>query len=144
MSSHTIRMISTIRKFWSAVVSTIFCILTPARFERRAKEDDAALKAELTRRAFGSSALLTSFALVVGFLVGSALRSTVGPLSTSVAKPLQLLSAGLILVATLAPLGFDIDTWTRETLVEKVNRWLVQSLFLFGTLLLALSLGWTQ
>ena len=54
----------------------------------------------------------------------------------------QAVSVAVVLVATLAARGWDIPSYSGETLPEKVNQWLTRSLFVFGTFFFSLFLGW--
>jgi len=85
---------------------------------------------------------MTLGALLAGYLSGLGLRCAVGAASTSTATVVQAASAGVVLVATLAVRGWEIQTFSGETLVEKVNQWLMRALFVAGTFTFSLFLGW--
>ncbi len=55
---------------------------------------------------------------------------------------LQWLGIAFLLWAASGVSGWDIQTPGGKTFVERVNRWAYQGLMLFGTFLLAISVGW--
>ena len=146
------------QRFWFACRATVVCLVCPSRFVALARTYDAGIPpvdvgrepdaqrlraAQLLRRAFWSSCSLTIGSLLIGCSLGSGLRYLTGPAATSTATLVQASSAALVLIATLAARGWDIQTWSGNTLVEKVNQWLTRSLFVFGTFFFTLFLGWT-
>jgi hypothetical protein len=100
-------------------------------------------KAVIIRRAFWFSCLCTSGALLLGYFIGLSLKCIVGAASTSTATFVQAVSAGVVLIATLAVRGWEIQSYSGETLSEKVNQWLMRTLFVCGTFAFSLFLGWT-
>jgi hypothetical protein len=100
------------------------------------------LMAEIIRRALWISCLCTIGAILLGYSIGFSLKCTVGAASTSTATFVQAVSAGVILIATLTVRGSEIQTYSGETLSEKVNQWLMRTLFVCGTFAFSLFLGW--
>ena len=98
--------------------------------------------ARVLRRAFGLSCSCTIVSLLIGSLLGWSLRHEYGPAAKSMETCGQLVSAGILLFATLANAGWVIHTAAGTTLVEKVNQWLTRGLFVFGTFFLSLFLSW--
>ncbi len=145
-------------RIWFAFKATIWCLLSPRRFAQLALEYDRNLphieidddqisqriqEAVIIRRAFWFSCLWTSGALLLGYLIGLILKGFVGAASTSTATFVQAVSAGVVLIATLAVRGWEIQTFSGQTLSEKVNQWLMRTLFVSGTFAFSLFLGWT-
>jgi hypothetical protein len=136
--------------------ATLLCLVAPSRFLALAKEYDSAIaiesepgdqtakRAKLVRGGFWKSPGLTLSAGIVGYGLGQLLQNVAGPANSVTAMVMQLASAGIVLVATLATRGWDIQTYSGETLVEKVNQWLSRGLFVIGTFLFTLFLGWAQ
>jgi hypothetical protein len=140
-----------IKSFLFGFRATVFCLVAPARFLDLAREHDRKIStiesgvehsASIVRQAFWSSCLLTGGSLLVGYFLGGGLRCAAGPASAHTATLVQAFSAALVLVATLAAQGWNIQTYNGNTLVERVNQWLTRSLFVLGTFLFSLFLGW--
>jgi hypothetical protein len=163
------RPFATVRRFASAVRRTVanfllpvratfLCVVWPSSLVDLARENDPKAlpqhqsstdkfvfdSAHKICRAFWFSWLLTVGFASAGYAVGCLLRIGIQPASLSLVKGLQIGSAAILLVATLAARGWEIQTYNGDTLVEKVNKWLTRSLFVIGTFLFALSLGWTR
>jgi len=147
------------RGFCFACRAMVLCIMAPSRFVPLARAHDARIppiaagddhdafrlqSARLVSRAFSQSCLLTLGALFAGYVLGSSLKRVTGPAGPPIATLLQACSAAVVLVATLAACGWEIQTWGGESLVEKVNQWLIRSLFVVGTFFFSLFLGWAQ
>ena len=148
-----------IGRFWFACRATVMCLVAPSRFVAWARTYDAGIpriepsddpdagrrkSARVVSRAFWFSCLLTGGAVVVGYGAGQILRCSTGPVGASTAKLVQELSVAVVLVATLAARGWDIQTYGGISLIEKVNQWLTRSLFVFGTSFFSLFVGWAS
>lgn len=96
------------------------------------------------RRALFGSILVTIATIVVGWLIGLMLLKVFGPAPTFLISVLQMAGAGTILGATLAEIGRQIESWGGKTLPEKVNLWLFRALYVLGTFVFVLSLGWSS
>jgi len=102
----------------------------------------ASRTAKLRSAVFGS--LVTTLAAVIaGFAAGALLHRLFGPAPSLLLGGLQLTGAGVLLGATLAEVGREIESWTQQTLAEKVNRWVFRTLYVLGTFVLVVSVGWT-
>jgi hypothetical protein len=142
-----------IRRFLFGSWATLVCVVAPGRFVELAREHDRKLSpiesgvehnARIVSRAFWSSCVITGGSLFAGYFLGMGLRFADGPASSHIATIVQAFSAALVLIATLAAQGWSIQTYNGNTLVEKVNQWLTRSLFVVGTFLFSLFLGWSQ
>jgi hypothetical protein len=143
------------KQFWFGMRATLTCLISPSRFASLAKEyaiprtegfDNLEKQtlghAQIIQRAFWLSLFLTVGALVTGYAAGWVLRHFLCAASNTVATSVQALSAAIVLVATLAAQGWNIQTSNGQTLPEKVNQWLTRSLFVVGTFFFSLFLGW--
>ena len=86
-------------------------------------------------RSYTIAVAATEAVLVIGFLVGQALRVH-AHISTGATTTLQIAGAGALLGATLGALNWREGSWTGGTLAEQVDRWLFRALLLGGTFLL--------
>jgi hypothetical protein len=84
---------------------------------------------------------ITAGTIVVGVGAGLGLRAAVAPVKW-VVYALQGAGAAVILGATLAEVGRDIETWKRITLPEQVNAFTFRALYVFGTFLFVMSVAW--
>ena len=55
----------------------------------------------------------------------------------------KVVGAMLLLWATLAVRGWQIQTFSGTTLTERVNQWIYRFLYCLGTALVVLTLGWS-
>jgi hypothetical protein len=85
----------------------------------------------------------TLFAIVLGAIAGIGLRAALGKPGDVTVVILQVTSAGIILVATLALLGWEIQSYKGQSLPEKVNQWIFRAQYWFGTFLFVASVAWT-
>jgi hypothetical protein len=141
--------------FWFGLRATIFCLVAASRFDELAKSHDTKVnerakvsssdiyRSAEVRRAFSTSCLLTTVAVVTGYLSGAFLHCRIGVASTNSSAALQAASASVLLIATLAVVGWKIQSYGGESLVEKVNQWLTRSLFVVGTFCFSVYLGWS-
>lgn len=105
-------------------------------------ENEDLRRAQVIRRAFGVSLLLTTTALCAGYALGWTLKYFLCAASNTSVTLVQAVSAAVVLVARLAARGWDIQSYSREKLPEKGNQWLTRSLFVLGTFFVTLFLGW--
>ena len=139
-----------VHRFWFALKATVLCLLAPESFGRLSVERDGAQAlaqnrktAKNIRRAFLFSLLWTVGAILAGYFFGLELKCFRGAATASTATFFQLVSAAVVLIATLAVRGWEIQTFQGNTLAEKVNQWLPRALFVVGTFFFSLFLGWT-
>ena len=106
-------------------------------------EKNAWNRTKKIRSAIFGSVWSTGVAVILGLLTGYLIDRVAGKPSVAVLSSLQIVAAGIILVATLAFLGWEIQSFKGQTLPEKVNRWLFRTLYWLGTFLFVVSLGWS-
>ena len=140
------------------ICKVILLLFRPARFARIAVEHDSQLPPtknhsleELTWERVKKirHSLATGFSLVlltssVAGLSALILHSLFGPAPPLLATLFQISSAAIILGATLALLGWEIQSFKGQTLPEKVNRFLYRLSYVIGTYLFVLSLTWSR
>lgn len=84
----------------------------------------------------------TAVAVAFGFASGAVLAAAFGNAGSSAIAVLQATGAGIILAATLALLGWEIQSYKGQTLPEKANRWIFRAQYWLGTFLFVVSLRW--
>ena len=94
-------------------------------------------------RSYTIAVATTAAVLVVGFLVGQALRVQV-PIPAAAITVLQIAGAGALLGATLGALDWRQGSWTGKTPAEQFDRWLFRALHLGGTFLLVTATTWSR
>lgn len=144
---------STRISFFKAVYFCTLAVFRPQRFT-----DEEALHSERLRATPPAEsrpgvynlrqAFLRALQLVlasggVGVALAKVLCWAYGRAGSSTIAGFQIASALLLLWATLAVLGWDIQTFKGGTLSEKVNQWIYRFLYCFGTVTLVISLAWT-
>jgi hypothetical protein len=92
-------------------------------------------------------AIFVSFTIVAttvlfGYLVGQCLKILYGPSSQLIYQWLQYTGIAILLWATLAKQGWNIQTWNGTTVAEKIDKWVFWSLYLLGSFILVLSVAW--
>ena len=106
-------------------------------------EDLAWERTRKIREAFFVALFSTFIAVLVGVVAGTTLASIAGKPSGVTVAILQVVGAAIILAATLAVLGWEIQSYKGQTLPEKVNRWLFRAQYWLGTFVFVLSIAWT-
>jgi hypothetical protein len=94
-------------------------------------------------RSYTSAVGTTAAVLVVGFLVGQALRAQV-PIPAAAITVLQIAGACALLGATLGALDWRQGSWTGKTPAEQFDRWLFRALHLGGTFVLVTATAWSR
>lgn len=107
-------------------------------------EDNALDRSKKIRKAFFVALLSTAAAIILGYVSGYCTGLAAGRPPPAVLTMLQISGAGIILSATLALLGWEIQSPKGWSLPEKVNRWLFRVQYWFGTFLFVFSLGWAS
>lgn len=111
---------------------------------RRRSEFEAKVRSQTmrVRSSVLSSIGITLAAIVVGVVVGVALRRFVGAPSKLAVYLLQGAGAAILLGATLSEVGRKIETWSQNSLSEEVNAFLFRTLYVVGTFLFVVSVAW--
>lgn len=106
---------------------------TEPQFERNAQE---------IRRAIAASLELVLASVFVGWLSGLLLARCLGPANPIVNRVLQYTGVGVLLWATLAKQGWNLQTWNGNTLPERIDRTVYRVMYVVGSWLLVLSVAW--
>lgn len=106
-------------------------------------EDLAWERTRKIREAFFVALFSTFIAVLAGVVAGTTLGSVAGKPSVITVALLQVVGAAIILAATLAVLGWEIQSYKGQTLPEKVNRWLFRAQYWLGTFIFVVSMAWT-
>jgi hypothetical protein len=93
------------------------------------------------RRGLFTGIGITAGTIAVGVAAGLGLRATFAPVKWLV-YVLQGAGAAVILGATLAEVGRDIETWKRSTVPEQVNAFTFRALYVLGTFFFVASVAW--
>jgi hypothetical protein len=84
---------------------------------------------------------ITGVTIVVGVVAGIALRTVLSPVKILV-YTFQGVGAALILGATLAEAGREIETYGRRSLPERINAFAFRALYAAGTFCFVMSVAW--
>lgn len=138
-------MVSIILKIWEAIKVLFLFLFAPKGFikhEGSLEDNHDKHGVYILRRAFYYSLLLIFISGVMGFTIGIILSIVYpNPRSTYIISS-QIIAVLLLLWATLAVRGWDIQTWGGNTLTEKVNQWIYRTLYIIGTTILVVSMTW--
>mgnify|MGYP001249902315 CR=1 FL=1 len=134
----------------------LLLILKPRAFETLAVEHAAWLSQEsqpkvnkqvedsrTVRRSLSISLLLVTAAVLIGWLTGSILVTYVGPPSRGTDRVLQVVGVAIVLWATLAKQGWNIQSYNGNTLPELVDRWIYRALYVIGSYIVVLAVSWS-
>ena len=135
-----------------AVWATVLAIFAPARFlhfqERVTKplgipaaSDNNTVK--VVSRGFWTAVVVVFAAGIFGWLVGLSLGRLAGPPTPRCIVALQIVGASILLLATIYLRGPAIETYDRETLIERVDRWIYVCGYFLGTAVIVTSLVWS-
>jgi hypothetical protein len=105
-----------------------------------AASDNATVTA--VSRGFRSAGFITLAAALLGALVGFCLQQWFGPATPWSIACLQIIGTSVLLLATIYVLGAVIVTWNRQTLIERVDRWIYCGGYILDTSVLVASLVW--
>ncbi|RUW85198.1 hypothetical protein [Mesorhizobium sp. M1E.F.Ca.ET.063.01.1.1] len=136
---------------WRILKLCWLAVFAPAHFEELERQDKIVLDSykqptpilgiQSVRQAFGYSAVWGASAAIVGALLGWATAWLLEPGSFALAFAASL-GTGILLWATLALKGWDIQTWGGVSLTERVNRWWFRGLYWIGTMLVVMAAIW--
>ena len=135
-----------------AVWATLLAISSPRRFlefqERVTKPlgipaASANESVDIVFRGFWTAIFVVFAAALFGGLCGLVLARFVGPPTPRGIAMLQIAGASILLLATLYLRGAAIETYKRQTLIERVDRWIYCAGYFFGTAAIVSSLVWT-
>ncbi|MGX7873224.1 hypothetical protein ACVDG5_010905 [Mesorhizobium sp. ORM6] len=136
---------------WRIVKLSWLAIFAPARFEELEQQDNVIRNSDKVpskpagiwsvRRAFGYSFAWGVSAAFVGAIFGSATRYFFQPGTFALATAASLGTA-ILLWATLALKGWQIQTWSGVSLTERVNAWWFRGLYWIGTMLVVMAAIW--
>ena len=134
-----------------AVWSVVLAVFSPKRFlsfqdrvmrPRGIPAASDANSVKIVSRAFWTSVVVVVAAAVVGWLAGLMLYKLVGPASSKAVTTLQIVGASILLLSTIYVRGPAIETWDRQTLIERVDRWIYCGGYFVGTAAIVASLVW--
>lgn len=95
------------------------------------------------KKAFLFSLLAIVITGISGLLTGITLNYFISNPNVIFTHILQMTAATILLWATLALKGWDIQSWKGITFTERMNQWIFRSLYCFGTFLAVVSIVWT-
>jgi len=129
---------------WKAMVS-------PAAFDAIEKDDMKLLerqpdsiehyRIDAVRKGLGEALIWCLSAAAIGCAAGWLAAKAVGASGVAVAS-LGVVGTAVLLWATLAIKGWDIATFSNNTLTERVNRWIFRGLYWIGTTLVVVAASW--
>jgi hypothetical protein len=140
-TSLTIR--KAMRLCWLAMVD-------PTEFSRIEAEDSAKLETQpipkgprilRVREGLAEALVWSVSAVAVGFVFGVLGHWLFGESMLAV-NIVGALGGAILLWATMAVRGWDVQTFSGSTLTERVNRWIFRALYWIGTALLVMAAGW--
>jgi len=135
-----------------AIWAVVLAIFAPARFlqfqDRVTKPLGIPAASDgnsvtVVSRAFWTAVVVVAAAAITGTLAGLGLDRAFGaPTSTGVTV-MQICGASILLLATIYVRGPAIETYDRETLIERVDRWIYCGGYFLGTAAIVASLAWS-
>lgn len=134
-----------------AILATVLAIISPRRFlefqERVTKPRGIPVASndesvDVVFRGFWIAVLIVLASGVFGWLFGVALSYFIGPATPTGVAVLQIAGASILLLATLYLRGSAIETYKRQTLIERVDRWIYCAGYFTGTAAIVSSLVW--
>ena len=123
----------------------------PSKFDALEREDSKKLETapnddshpvQHVRQGLFESLIWVIASGTIGYVFGIVLCKVVGRHDFMITA-FQVVGAMLLLWATLAVRGWQIQTFSGTTLTERVNQWIYRFLYCLGTALVVLTLGWS-
>ena len=136
-----------------AFAATFLVLVSPSRFrsfqERVTKPMGIPAASDensvvVIARAFWTSVAVVGAAAIGGSLAGFLLAHYVGHPTQRGINALQIFGASVLLLSTIYVRGPTIETYKRQTLIERVDRWLYCGGYFIGTAAIVVSLAWQQ
>jgi len=134
-----------------AIYLCAIAILLPSKFDALERENSKGLetapnddryRVQHIRQGLFESLIWVIASGAIGYVFGILLCRVVGRYDFLIAA-FQVVGAMLLLWATLAVRGWQIQTFSGATLTERVNQWIYRFLYCLGTALVVLTLGWS-
>lgn len=135
-----------------AIWASLLAIFSPGRFlqfqERVTKPLGIPAASDsnsvsVVSRGFWRAVVVVLTAAIFGAAMGVALSRWVGPPTSLGIVMLQIVGASILLLATIYLRGPEIETYDRETLIERVDRWIYCAGYFLGTAAIVASLVWS-
>ncbi len=132
-----------------AIWATVLAIFAPRRFrqfEERVTKAPAASNnnsVEMVSRGFWTAIVVVLAADIFGGLLGLGLSRVAGPPTRGHIAALQIVGVSILLLATIYLRGSAIETWDRNTLIERVDRWIYIGGYFLGTAFIVISIIWS-
>lgn len=128
-------------------------LFAPQAFIREEEADNIRLNAAATvtdvncgvykvRSGIRQALLWGSLAMILGFLVGAVVGAAVGA-ALKFAIGIVVLGTTILLWASLAVQGWNIQTADGVTLSERLNQWVFRTLYFLGTVLISAGSVWS-
>lgn len=135
--------------FWKGAKLCWLALTDPTAFAEVERADSKLLESQpvpdsdvrVIRQALSTALLLVIVSASSGFAVGWLIGQAFGP-SRVLSFSLQVAAAMILLWATLAVRGWEIQSYSNATLRERVNQWIYRSLCCVGTFLFVMAVGW--
>lgn len=148
-------LMNAVVSFIRAVWLSFLLLFWPSKFKEEEDKHNELLNASPIseeippRDAFVRRALIYSFFLVlgaglVGYVLGLLLEYVAGCSTATLIRWLQIIGAGFLLWSVLFIRGWEIQSWGGRTLSELANQWIYRVLQTIGTVVVILSLSWSQ
>ncbi len=139
----------------SRIKAILLLVFWPSRFNRFAREYANAQPKKVkwqfpetptqeVRKKLFSSFVEVLCAVAAGYVTGMVFMNRYGPASDTHIQVLQYLGIAIILWATLAKGGWNIQTVEGESLPEKVDQWIYRVLYFVGSYFLVVSVSWPK
>lgn len=135
-----------------AIWATVLAVFAPTRFlqfqDRVTKPLGIPAASDgnsvaIVARAFWTAVVVVAADGILGTFAGLALGRAIGPPSPKGVAVLQIIGASILLLATIYVRGPAIETYDRETLIERVDRWIYCAGYFLGTAAIVASLAWS-
>lgn len=146
-------MIPTRLSFKVKLKAMIYFFFSKKKFERMQEDDNSKreslpekdistieMQIIIVRRALFQSLILVLISLLFAFFIYFVIPEHYVLKETLIPLILQLSGALLLLWATLFVRGWEIQTYSGVTLIERVNRWIFKSMYFIGTISLLLGI----
>jgi hypothetical protein len=133
------------KSFLMNLTMSIFVVISPKKFLLLLKEDsrqDNEYNTMVVFKAFWKSLTIVMLSALIGLIIGCICAHLFSRPTSLTITVIQAMGALLLLWGTLFVRGWQLQTYSGNTEIERVNQFLYRTLYILGTAIYIFSVSW--